>query len=129
MRQSWMLAPASALAAVAVVMFAAAAVCAKTGPGNSNSVGLAGVPPDPTVAVKISEFAYKPATVTIKVGTTLKWTNYDSIQHTVTARHGAFKSGNLGLGKSFSHTFKTTGKFSYYCIFHTFMNGTVIVTP
>lgn len=114
-----------------LVIIAAVAACGKTGPGNLSSVTPvtpAVVQPATTAAVKISDYAFHPATLKIKVGTTVKWTNRQNIDHTVTANGGSFNSGHLAPGASFSHKFSRTGKFPYHCMIHTFMKATVIVS-
>lgn len=80
-------------------------------------------------AVTIQNFAFSPATVTIKVGTTLTWTNRDQDPHTVSATSGAFHSPTLSTGQSYQYTFTTPGRFDYLCTIHPFMTGTVVVTP
>ncbi len=77
--------------------------------------------------------AFTPATVTVSVGTTIKWTNKDNMTHTVTsgtpaAPDGVFDSGDMANGATFSYTFNTKGTFKYFCRSHpTAMQGTVIV--
>lgn len=85
--------------------------------------------PVATNAVAIQNFAFSPATVTIKAGTTLTWTNRDQDAHTVSAMSGAFHSPTLNTGQSYSYTFTTPGRFDYLCTIHPFMLGTVVVTP
>lgn len=80
-------------------------------------------------AVSISNFAFVPATITVKVGTRVIWTNRQTgIQHTVTANNGSFASGDLSTGSSFSYVFTKRGTYAYHCAIHPFMTGTVIVT-
>ena len=77
--------------------------------------------------VEISGFVFVPATVTVAVGTTVQWTNNDSVAHTVSSRDDVFDSGRLAGAATFSHTFTQQGTFEYYCKFHPSMTGTVIV--
>ncbi|MBW0011458.1 MAG: hypothetical protein JO063_15330, partial [Pseudonocardiales bacterium] len=63
--------------------------------------------PVATDAVSIQNFAFSPATVTIRTGTTLTWTNRDQDPHTVSAMSGAFHSPTLNTGQSYQHTFTT----------------------
>ena len=77
--------------------------------------------------VEIEDFAYVSAAITIKVGTTVTWTNKDSVRHTVSSDTGLFESGLFGKGESFSHTFTEAGTFTYHCAPHPYMKGTVIV--
>lgn len=93
--------------------------------------GAAAVPAAPVAAdaVSIQSFAFSPATVTIRTGTTLTWTNRDQDPHTVSAMSGAFHSPTLNTGQSYQHTFTTPGRFDYLCTIHPFMTATVVVTP
>jgi plastocyanin len=80
-----------------------------------------------------SGFNFTPATVTIKAGTTVTWTNTTGTPHTVTSDAGApapFDSGTVNAGGgTFSFTFTQPGSYGYHCNFHTYMQGTVVVTP
>ena len=83
-----------------------------------------------TAAVVIEGMAFSPASVTVKAGTTVAWTNKDSIAHTVTAngsQSGGPNSELLGTGKTYSTTFSAPGTYSYHCTPHPGMKGTVVV--
>lgn len=84
-------------------------------------------PATTATTVEISGFAFVPATVTVAVGTTVQWTNNDSVAHTVSSRDDVFDSGRLAGAATFSHTFTQQGTFEYYCKFHPSMTGKVIV--
>jgi len=80
--------------------------------------------------VTIQNFAFSPASITVKKGTKVTWTNKDSTTHTVTetdSQKGP-DSGNLSPGNSYSFTFDTAGTYHYHCSIHTTMTGTVTVT-
>jgi plastocyanin len=77
--------------------------------------------------VSIDEMKFIPANVEVGVGETVRWTNDDQRDHTVSAADGSFKSGNLRSGDAFEHTFKKAGKFNYACSYHPRMKGTVNV--
>ena len=79
--------------------------------------------------IDISGFAFSPSTLTVKAGTTVTWTNKDSVDHTITSDTNVFDSGNMGSGDTFSYTFTTAGTFVYHCTVHPSMVGTIIVTP
>src|SRR5579862_2894774 len=81
-----------------------------------------------TDTVGIKNFAFSPATITVKAGSTVVWTNDDSIQHDVTFNGGGIVSGAMNHNDTFSHTFPTAGTYHYICSIHPFMHGTVIVT-
>jgi plastocyanin len=79
-------------------------------------------------AVSIKEMKFDPATITVKPGTTVTWTNKDDHDHTVFANDESFKSGNLSHGEKFEHKFDKKGKFKYACSYHPRMKGTVVVS-
>src|SRR5580700_10876417 len=84
--------------------------------------------PVATDAVVITNFAFSPAAVTVTAGSTVVWTNADSIQHDITFDGGSIASNVLNHNDTFSHTFPTAGTYHYICSIHPFMHGTVIVT-
>jgi plastocyanin len=77
--------------------------------------------------VSIQNMAYNPSTLTVKVGTTVKWTNLDPATHDVTSDTGVFQSGNMTNGQTFSYTFNQTGTYPYHCILHPSMKATIVV--
>ena len=82
----------------------------------------------PTRKVVIKNFSFKPANITIKRGTKVRWINKDSTAHTATANNGrSFDSGRLGKGQRYLHTFKSVGKKRYHCEIHPFMRASVVV--
>ncbi len=71
---------------------------------------------------------YQPATISVRVGDTVTWTNCGPMnQHTTTSTAGLWDSGALSPGQSFSYRFTTAGTFTYRCTLHGH-NGTVIVS-
>jgi plastocyanin len=82
----------------------------------------------PTRTISIQNFSFKPAHITIKRGTKVRWINKDSTAHTATANNGrSFDSGRLGKGQRYIHTFKSAGKKSYHCRIHPDMRASVVV--
>lgn len=102
-----------------------------TGSNNAGNIGASSG--GNTVAssgnsVEISNFAFSPATLTIKAGDTVVWTNQDSVSHTVTSDSGSeLGSSTLGNGQTYSRTFNTAGTYSYHCSIHTYMKAKIIV--
>ena len=81
------------------------------------------------VSVAIKSSTFTPNIVEISKGTTVTWTNDDGVSHTVTSVSGAFDSGSIGPGKTYSYTFNQAGPFEYSCANHPSMTrGKVIVT-
>src|SRR5829696_8236608 len=82
----------------------------------------------PTRTVLIKNFSFKPANITIKRGTKVRWINKDSTAHTVTGNNPRrFDSGRLGKGQRYTHTFKSAGKKRYHCNIHPHMRASVVV--
>jgi plastocyanin len=78
--------------------------------------------------VKIDNFSFAPATLTIPVGATVTWTNKDDVPHTVVSANHAFThSPALDTDESFSHAFTTAGTYEYYCSVHPKMVGKIVV--
>ena len=77
--------------------------------------------------IDIQGYAFSPSSITINVGDTIVWTNYDSASHTVTSNDGTFDSGGISTGNTFSFTFTSAGTFNYYCAPHPNMTGSVTV--
>lgn len=79
-------------------------------------------------AVGIDNFAFAPATLRVRAGGTVTWTNRDEEPHTVASDDGSFHSPAMRTGATYSHTFPTAGRFDYACSIHPMMHGTVVVT-
>jgi plastocyanin len=93
------------------------------------------VPAASTLASK----AFSPSPVTVKVKNSVTWTNKDNVAHTITSGTGPsdpnkgkeFDSGLSSLltpGKTFTHTFKTSGEIPYFCQIHPTMVGKVTIS-
>lgn len=79
------------------------------------------------VAVSIADFAFDPPSLEVTVGTTVTWTNNDTVPHTVTAGDGTFDSGVIDPGGTFSFTFAEKGSFAYSCTIHPRMTAAIDV--
>ena len=79
--------------------------------------------------VHIARLAFDARTVHVRAGTTVRWTNEDQLQHSVTADNGAFDSGLIEPGRSYERVFDRPGDYAYHCTPHPFMTAHVIVEP
>ncbi|MFL6476159.1 MAG: plastocyanin/azurin family copper-binding protein, partial [Nitrososphaera sp.] len=89
-------------------------------------------------ASSLTNTAYDPNPVQIKVGSKVTWTNNDSQPHTVTSgsngqpdnKFNSSPSFNplLNPGQTFSFTFTEAGEYPYFCMLHPNMVGTVSVS-
>jgi plastocyanin len=94
----------------------------------STEAAITRAAPAPAAAsVQIANFTFKAPVTTVKIGTTVTWTNADDIPHTVTSNTGLFKSKVLDSGDKFSFTFAKAGQFGYFCSLHPHMTGTIVV--
>jgi len=84
-------------------------------------------PPAANAEVKIDNFSFGPATITVPVGATVTWINRDDIPHTVVSTDGVFKSKVRDTDETFSYTFAKAGTYPYYCSVHPKMTGQVVV--
>jgi plastocyanin len=78
--------------------------------------------------VNIKDFKYAPASIEVKKGTTVSFTNEDTAKHTATSKpQGTFDSGDISKGQTKPVTFNKAGSYTYYCVYHAFMKGKVKV--
>lgn len=140
----------TALSTLAVTAVAACSATPQTptpdfGPNGGTPVGMPGMtamatqPPAASsasaapalitgAAVDITNFAFNPAALTVKVGDTVTWANHDEEPHTIAADDGSFHSPGMGTNATYSFTFSKPGSYGYTCGIHPFMRGTVVVT-
>lgn len=96
--------------------------------GNPPSAA-AGAPEATGTEVKIDNFAFNPAVITVKAGTQVTWINKDDIPHTVDSSEGKFKSAALDTDEKFEFKFSEPGEYPFFCRMHPKMTGKVIVQP
>ena len=116
------------LIAIAGCSGSASSVPSAAAPSLTGSLS-AGAQADRSSQVEMKGLAFNPASVTVPSGSTVTWTNNDTTAHTVTFDDGSADSGALDPRATFDHTFATAGTFAYHCNIHSFMHGTVTVTP
>ena len=120
-----MLSPRALLALVATVAIAAACSSPAAPAATSAPAAAAG-----SVNIDVQGFKFTPNT-DVAPGTTVTWTNKDSVGHTVTSgtrpnKDGKF-DGQLDANGTFSFTFTAAGTYQYFCTIHSTMNGTITV--
>lgn len=78
--------------------------------------------------VKISGYAFHPATTTVGLGARVTFTNRDQTAHTATSsKSGVFDTGTLKPGESRTVVLRKPGTYTYFCQFHAFMRATIVV--
>ena len=84
------------------------------------------------VQISMKDIQYQPRNVAVHEGQAVRWTNDDSVPHTVTARSGAsFDSGTMkpNIKAFYETTMRSAGKVSYVCKIHPNMTGTITIVP
>ncbi len=103
---------------VAVVALTAATAC-----------GSSPTSPTPTsVSATIDSGGFNPNAITVSVGSTVTWMNNDTATHSVVSDSGAFTSGAIAPGGTYSYAFPSAGTFSYHDSGNANMKGVVNVT-
>ena len=97
------------------------------GPIAGALLALGAVAAQEPTEVKIDNFVFNPAELTVAVGTTVKFVNHDDIPHTVVDKNKAFRSKAFDTDDAFSFTFASAGTFEYFCGLHPHMVGKIIV--
>jgi plastocyanin len=108
----------------AAILATALALSAGTG---SNAAMSSGDKPASGAEVKIDNFSFGPASVTVPAGTTITWTNHDDVPHVVASDDKIFKSKALDTDDRFSFTFIKPGTYEYFCAIHPKMTAKVVV--
>jgi plastocyanin len=104
------------------MVMAATLLLSAASPGST-----AKAPQAASAEVKVDNFSFGPATLTVAVGTTVTWTNRDDIPHTIVSTDKVFKSKVLDTDEKFSFTFAKAGTYPYFCSIHPKMTGSVVV--
>ena len=100
-----------------------------SGTPSANTVKATHTPPAPVSAISIVHGKFRPKNVTIKVGTTLTWTNNSDTQESVTSdAPGVFDSGMLASGATWKYTFSQAGVFPYHSTGTSDVFGSITVT-
>ena len=108
--------------ALTVALSVAAPASGASGPGDHTSGAVT------RVRVRIVDFRFRPASITIDRGTVVKWKNRGGTSHTTTSNDGVWDSGMLAPGDTFARRFRRPGTFAYHCSSHARMKGTIVVT-
>jgi len=128
---------------LAFLLVAAVAACSgSTMTGlNGGGGGGGGNGGGTSASVTIRDYAFSPATITIKAGSSVTWTNDGPSSHTVSSDSmGVFDSGMLSppmasmdpyggtsSGQTYGMAFQTPGTYKYHCTNHPTMHATVVV--
>lgn len=119
---------------LALVLVAGLPACggSSTDPGGGGDGGGdgGGGGDDNVVTITLSNYAFTPSSVTVDVGTTVRWQNGTNTGHTATPDgHSEWNEWSTSAsGQTFEHTFKTVGTYAYYCSPHQSLGMDGVVT-
>lgn len=77
--------------------------------------------------VEMSDDVFKPAQLTVPVGTKVTWVNHGTKAHTVVGNDKLFDSGLVDVNGQFSYTYTVPGNYPYHCAPHPKMIGMIVV--
>ncbi|MDG6902408.1 MAG: cupredoxin domain-containing protein [Nitrososphaerota archaeon] len=90
----------------------------------------ASTPPAGYASGQTTQFGYAPDSITVVIGknNTVYFVNDDAGVHTATSdTAGAFNTGDIMPGSTAQITLTTPGTYTYHCIYHAWMQGTIVV--
>jgi len=108
---------------VVLTVLTALAVAVSTRPG----LAANNADQSESATVKIDNFSFGTASLTVAAGTTVTWTNNDDVPHTVVSDDKLFKSKALDTDDKFSYTFTKPGTYNYFCSVHPKMTAKIVV--
>lgn len=78
--------------------------------------------------VRINNFAFDPANITVRAGSIVRWVNGDTVPHRIQFDDKHISASFiLAPSDSWSQKFDEPGIYPYICLIHPEMHGTVIV--
>ena len=92
----------------------------------TGTAGQAAVQGDSSVTIR--NYMFQPSDLTISVGSTVTWTNEDSVPHKIVSDTGSeISSGVITTNNVYKHTFSQKGTYAYHCSIHPSMQGIITV--
>ena len=76
--------------------------------------------------ISISDSAFSPAAITVKVGAEVVWQNSGKSTHNIVFNDGSVKSPDITPGAVAAHKFTKAGTFAYHDSHNPLLTGTVI---
>ena len=98
----------------------------------SSNITSASQPKEQTVQttrINIQSYAFTPAAISVSKGSSVVWTNDDTVAHTIVENDSLNgpSSQQIEPGQSYSFKFSQSGTFHYHCSLHPDMAGSVSV--
>ena len=83
--------------------------------------------PNNALTVSMAGRNFSPRNLHVATNAAVTFNNNDLVDHAVTSTIGAFESGTISAGSSWTHVFMTGGTFRYFCRVHPEMQGEIEV--
>lgn len=115
------------IATFALAAVAAISIGRLTAAADSSSTTASATPTATPMLVTIKDFAFNPSSLSVPVGGSVTFKNLDTASHTASDANGAWDSGNLDTGQSWTYTFTKAGTYKIICKYHPSMKGTIVV--
>jgi plastocyanin len=118
------------LSRLGLALAIAMTLVACSGSGSGGNAG-AGEPVATSTVNLPPSYKFEPASISVKAGTTVTWTNNDNFTHSVQFKDGGLPAEPLLMqpGNDATFTFAAAGTYHYQCHLHPQnMQGTVTVT-
>jgi plastocyanin len=84
--------------------------------------------PPAFVQVTMRHNHFVPARITLQVGQTVRWTNHDTVAHTVASQSLQLSSEGIAGGQTYTYRARRPGRFAYYCTIHAGQTGVLVIT-
>jgi plastocyanin len=94
---------------------------------STNAVGGTASVGAESAQIEMSDDVFKPALLTVPVGTKVTWINRGTKAHTVVGNDKLFDSGLVDVNGQFSYTYTAPGNYPYHCAPHPKMIGLIVV--
>lgn len=86
-----------------------------------------------TYVVTIEQMRFNPPALTVHRGDEIVWVNKDLVAHTASSDAKVFDAGfdsqSIAPDASWRYRASTPGRYTYRCIFHPTMHGTLTIEP
>jgi plastocyanin len=130
MRWSTLRALLAAISILSVPMVACHSSANPTAPSNGNTSGSGTGTSDSPITVFITNSAYSPNPLTVKVGQYVNFKNNDGIVHSATFDNGTYESGDIPPDSAHDAAvpMMTSGTFTFHCRLHG-EKGSIVVNP
>jgi plastocyanin len=110
-----------------VVLCLAVTACGSSAEKNAAATATPSRQPA-VVQVSMRHNRFSPERITLRVGQTVRWTNHDTVAHTVASQSLRLASEGIEGGQAYTYRARRPGRFPYYCTIHAGQTGVLVIT-